>query len=78
MECPQYGSHEENCLGCGFFFFGKLSTNKKPGHSLVQVVMVVGVYSRTVPIRKLYVNIKIIYQLLLWMQLNQYLGTLLV
>jgi hypothetical protein len=58
--------------------FLKLSTKKKPERGLVQVVMIFGVHSSTVPVQKLHVNIKIIYQLLLWMHLNQYLGTLLV
>jgi hypothetical protein len=44
----------------------------------VQVVVTVGVNSRRVPVQGLHMNIKILHQLLLWMQLNQYSGILLV
>jgi hypothetical protein len=36
-----------------------------------QVVVAVCVNSRTVPVQGLHMNINILYQLLLWMQLNQ-------
>jgi hypothetical protein len=43
-----------------------------------QVVVMVGVNSRVVPVEGLHMNINILYQLLLWMQLNQCSGILLV
>jgi hypothetical protein len=43
-----------------------------------QVVMVVGVNSRTVPVQGLHMNINIPYQLLLWMKLKKYSWILLV
>jgi hypothetical protein len=44
----------------------------------VGLMMTVGVHSRAVPIQGLHMNINIVYQLLLWKQLNQYSGILLV
>jgi hypothetical protein len=43
-----------------------------------QVVVTVGVNSRTVPVQGLQININILHQLLLLMQFNQCSGTLLV
>jgi hypothetical protein len=43
-----------------------------------QVMVALGVNSRTVPVQGLHMNINILYQLLLWMQLNQCSGVLLV
>jgi hypothetical protein len=43
-----------------------------------QVVVTVGVDSRTVPVQGLHMNINILYQLLLWKKLNQCSGILLV
>jgi hypothetical protein len=51
---------------------------RNPIMAFAQVVMTVGVNSRTVPVQGLHMNINILYQLLLWMQLNQCSGILLV
>jgi hypothetical protein len=37
---------------------------------IAQVMMTVGVNSRTVPVYGVHINIDMLYQLLLWMQLN--------
>jgi hypothetical protein len=57
------------------YFFDKLSTSEMV---FAQVVATFGVNSRTVPVQVLHMNINILYQLLLWLQLNQCSRTLLV
>jgi hypothetical protein len=52
-------------------FLREFLTNKKPQRDVSQVVVTVGVNSRTVPVRGLHMNINFLYQVLLWMQLNQ-------
>jgi hypothetical protein len=59
-------------------FFHKLLTNENPSMMFAQVVVTVGLNSRTVPVQWLHMSINILYRLLLWMQLNQCSGTLLV
>jgi hypothetical protein len=51
---------------------------RNPNMIFAQVVMTVGVNSRTVPVQELYININILYPLLVWMNLNQCSGTFLV
>jgi hypothetical protein len=59
-------------------FFTCCQRMRTPSMVFAQVVMTFGVNSRTVPVQGLHMNINILYQLLLWMQLNQCSGFLLV
>ena len=58
-------------------FFTSCQQMRNPSIVFAQAVMTVGVNSRTLPVQGLHMNINILYQLLLWMQLNQCSGILL-
>jgi hypothetical protein len=59
-------------------FFTSCQQMRNPNRVCAQVVITVAVNSRTVPVQGLHMNINILYQLLLWMQLDQCSGILLV